>query len=125
MNNNDHLNNETWIRIRDFEIDEPGISFPFSKKLATEQKWSEAFTRRAIDEYKKFIYLCIASPNGASPSPIIDAVWHLHLTYTTSYWKEFCGNAAGREIHHHPSKGGGDEDEKHHAWYDETLELYE
>ncbi len=120
----DHLKSELWIKIRAFELDERGIAFPFSKKLANEQNWTEAFTKRAIEEYRKFIYLCVISPNGASPSNIIDEVWHLHLTYTTCYWKQFCLETIGKEIHHHPSKGGNPEKDKHLQWYNDTIELY-
>lgn len=114
-----------WNKINNFQFDEPNVSFPFSKKLAKEQHWSEAFTLKAIEEYRKFILLCCISPNGASPSPIVDEVWHLHLTYTTSYWEAFCKQTLEKDIHHYPSKGGNEESIKHKEWYQQTLKLYE
>ena len=116
---------ERWNKILDFQLDEPGAVTSFSKKLATGQNWSVAFTKRVIEEYRKFILLCTVSPNGASPSAIVDEAWHLHLTYTQSYWMDFCKNTLGKELHHHPSKGGSQEDDKHKDWYKETLVLYE
>jgi hypothetical protein len=114
-----------WNKISNFQFDEPDISFPFSKKLAKELQWSEAFTQKAIEEYRRFILLCCISPNGASPSPVVDEVWHLHLTYTSSYWEAFCKQTLEKDIHHYPSKGGNEENTKHQEWYLQTLKLYE
>ena len=116
---------ELWEKIQHFNPDEPASTFPFSKKLAKENNWSPAFTSKAIEEYKKFIFLCYISPTGASPSETVDIVWHLHLTYTDNYWNQFCKKVLNKEIHHHPSKGGNDEKEKHNNWYNDTLKLYE
>lgn len=116
---------ELWEKIQNFQLDEPASAFPFSKKLAKENNWSVVFTNKAIAEYKKFIYLCCISPTGASPSETVDKVWHLHLTYTDSYWNKFCKNILNKEIHHHPSKGGSNEKHKHDNWHRDTLKLYE
>lgn len=116
---------ELWDKIQNFSLDDPDSSFPFSKKLAKENNWSLSFTTKAIEEYKKFIFLCCISPTGASPSEIVDEVWHMHLTYTDNYWNKFCRQTLGKEIHHHPSKGGYKEKRKHKNWYNETLQLYE
>ncbi|WP_407480717.1 glycine-rich domain-containing protein [Elizabethkingia meningoseptica] len=113
-----------WNRIMGFSLDAPDAEYPFSKKLAKEENWSPDFTKKAIEEYKKFIYLCCIFPNGASPSKIVDKVWHMHLIYTWSYWEEFCPVILKRNIHHHPSKGGNAENNKHNDWFLETLENY-
>ena len=52
-------------------------------------------------------------------------MWHLHLTYTRSYWDRFCGEVLGQTIHHGPTKGGPDEAEKFDRWYQKTLESYQ
>lgn len=116
---------ELWEKIQNFSLDDPYSSYPFSKKLAQQNNWSDSFTQKAIEEYKKFIFLCCISPTGASPSEIVDEVWHLHLTYTKNYWIDFCRNTLNQDIHHHPSKGGLAEKEKHVNWYEETLRLYQ
>jgi hypothetical protein len=113
-----------WEKIQDLELDNPEAAFPFSKKLAHEANWSMPFTRLAIAEYKKFLLLCCISPRGASPSEVVDKVWHLHLTYTRNYWDELCNKVLGQPLHHHPSAGGIEEQKKHQAWYEETLVLY-
>ncbi|MCY0969050.1 glycine-rich domain-containing protein [Chryseobacterium wangxinyae] len=114
-----------WNRIQSFSLDQPNITFPFSKKLAKEENWTEEFTTKAIQEYKKFIYLCCILPNGASPSKFVDKVWHLHLVYTENYWEEFCPNILKQKLHHHPSGGGICESEKHEIWFQETIKNYE
>lgn len=113
-----------WNKIREFSLDAPDSEFPFSKKLAKEENWTLDFTKKAIEEYKKFIYLCCILPNGASPSEIVDKVWHMHLIYTQNYWEDFCPNILQRKLHHHPSRGGTVEREKHQSWFTDTVESY-
>ena len=121
---NKPLHIQLWKNIQSFEFDEPSSTFPFSKKLQQENNWSINFTNQAIEEYRKFIFLCCIAATGASPSDIVDKVWHLHLTYTQNYWISFCKNTLHKDIHHHPSKGGNLEDIKHIDWYNDTLKLY-
>jgi len=116
--------NPLWLRIEDYAIDDANAVIPFSKKLAQTEKWTESFTRDAIQEYKRFVYLCCIAENGASPSVAVDKVWHMHLLYTTEYWKKFCPNILQRELHHFPNAGGVTDFKKHHDWYLETLILY-
>ncbi|WP_374465053.1 hypothetical protein [Chryseobacterium sp.] len=113
-----------WKRIQEFSLDAPGVNFPFSKKLAKEESWSLDFARKAIEEYKKFVYLCCILPNGASPSKVVDKVWHMHLIYTRNYWEEFCPDILKKNLHHHPSNGGIAEKEKHQNWFEDTLAAY-
>jgi hypothetical protein len=113
-----------WNKIREFPLNEPGAAITFSNKLQEQQEWTASYTERVIEEYRKFIFLCCVAPKGASPSKAVDEAWHLHLTYTKSYWVDLCKNTLGRDIHHHPSKGGAAEDHKHEDWYKETLDQY-
>lgn len=117
-------NENLWKRIQGFSLDAENATFPFSKKLAKEENWSSDFAQKAIAEYKKFVYLCCILPNGASPSEIVDKVWHMHLIYTQNYWEDFCPNILKRSLHHHPSTGGSSESVKHQNWFLETLENY-
>lgn len=113
-----------WQRIENFSLDEAGVDFPFSRKLAKENNWDIGFTTAAITEYKKFVYLCCILPQGASPSYIVDQVWHMHLIYTQNYWDLFCEKILQRKLHHHPSTGGQEERQKHDDWQEDTLEQY-
>jgi uncharacterized protein (TIGR04222 family) len=114
-----------WSSIQQFPLDDPHAEITFSRKLSAKQNWSPFFTERVVAEYRKFLLLCCISPNGASPSQAVDEAWHLHLTYTRSYWTDLCKNTLNKDIHHHPSRGGDEEDHKHRDWYAETLLLYE
>lgn len=115
---------ELWQRICDYSLDEPDAAFPFSAKLARENRWSGAFGRRATEEYKRFCFLASAAGHPVSPSEVVDQVWHLHLMYTDAYWNHFCKRVLKRPLHHHPSKGGGSEWAKFEDWYEKTLDSY-
>src|ERR1051325_1962858 len=78
-----------WNQIEGFSLDEPGVALPFSRRLARENRWSEVHARRAIREYKRFMFLGCVAEHPVSPSEDVDQVWHLHLVYTKSYWKDF------------------------------------
>lgn len=114
-----------WEKVERFELDEPGASKTFTDRLMLEQNWSRGFANKAIAEYKRFMVMCVVLPEGASPSYVVDQVWHLHLTYTKSYWVDFCRNTLGKDVHHIPSKGGKDEEYRHIKWYQDTLRHYE
>ena len=113
-----------WIEIRNFELDDPGLSLSFTDRLARENGWTIEYSVRSILEYKKFILLLIFANNPLTPSDQVDQVWHLHLLYTQSYWDEFCGKTLNRKIHHGPTKGGEIEKNKFTNWYKVTKELY-
>ncbi|HVU55756.1 MAG TPA: hypothetical protein VHD83_11920 [Puia sp.] len=113
-----------WSKIQSFSLDDRTAQVTFSGKLAASRNWTMPFALQAIEEYRKFIFLCCISSKGAAPSGIVDEVWHLHLTYTQSYWIDLCKNTLGRDLHHFPSKGGEEEDSRHQQWYRETLRLY-
>jgi hypothetical protein len=75
--------------------------YGFSTRLANENYWTRNFTKKAILEYKKFMYLAATSDKMVSPSEIIDVVWHQHLIFTQSY-SDFC-QVLGKQIQHVPS----------------------
>ncbi|RAM51487.1 MAG: TIGR04222 domain-containing membrane protein [Hapalosiphonaceae cyanobacterium JJU2] len=116
---------ELYTRIQEFSLDEKDAVFPFSKKLAKENGWSAEYTKRAIEEYKKFAFLSIIAGHTVTPSEQVDQVWHLHLTYTQSYWNEFCSKVLQRPLHHNPTRGGSVEHHKFQDLYIQTLASYE
>lgn len=118
-------NSKLWQRVHDFQIDRPDAEFPFSARLARENGWSRRKALAAIAEYKKFIYLICVSPSPMTPSEAVDQVWHLHLTYTRSYWTAFCGDVLGRQIHHDPTMGGERQALRFREQYAQTCALYE
>jgi len=114
-----------WKKLQAFELDAPDSSLTFSMRLARENAWSKAYTQRAIEEYKRFLFMCCVSDHPVSPSHVVDEVWHFHLTYTKSYWIDLCQNTLGKSIHHTPTKGGNSERQKHNNQYIGTKDLYQ
>ncbi|MBD1901207.1 hypothetical protein NDI44_05915 [Trichocoleus sp. DQ-A3] len=116
---------ELYQSIQEFPLDDPESAFPFSQRLARENGWTVQYTQRAINEYKKFIFLAVVIGHPVTPSEQVDRVWHLHLTYTHSYWDEFCNKVLKKPLHHHPTKGGSSEQDNFYRCYNETLISYE
>lgn len=73
----------------------------FASKLALKQGWSRKFALRAIDEYRKFIYLGNVGHMNVTPSRVIDQVWHQHILFSRAY-RAFCGDILGRDFDHNP-----------------------
>lgn len=116
---------ELLARIEAFDIDgEARPALRFAARLADENGWSRAFAERVIVEYKRFAFLAMTAGHPVCPSDEVDEAWHMHLTYTRSYWQRFCGETLGRELHHDPTRGGDAEDDKHWRMYDATLAAY-
>jgi uncharacterized protein (TIGR04222 family) len=111
-------------RVMAFEIDEPGVDLTFERRLARENGWTLEFAQRVTREYKRFAFLAVAAGHPVTPSDEVDQAWHLHLTYTQSYWQRFCTETLGMPLHHHPTRGGSAEGDKFLAWYKQTLASY-
>jgi len=116
--------NTLWLKLASLNLDDDNASFKFSHRLARENGWTISYSKQVIEEYKKFIFLCTITNTGVTPSDQVDQAWHLHLTYTKSYWKDLCENILNKEIHHNPTKGGKSEGEKFNDFYTDTIKLY-
>lgn len=114
---------DLWRRIAAFELDARTGSAPFSKKLAQSQKWSAAYTERAIKEYRRFVYLTQVSDIPVTPSKVVDQVWHMHLTFTQNYWDGLCGEILGKPLHHNPCEGEEDMP-RYRTQFAQTLRSY-
>jgi uncharacterized protein (TIGR04222 family) len=116
---------ELWNRIEAFDIDgEPAPALRFVDRLAKVNSWSLRFAKQAVREYKRFVFLTMTVGRPMCPSEQVDQVWHLHLTYTRSYWQRFCGEVLNCPLHHDPTRGGKAEGRKHWAMYLDTLLAY-
>lgn len=115
---------QLWEKISQFPLDKPDVKLSFSQRLARENGFSESFARKIVQEYKKFLFLCCVSEQAVTPSNFVDLAWHLHLTYTKSYWNDLCKNTLQQEIHHTPTEGGKSEKSKYKSCYEYTLDLY-
>ncbi len=112
-------------RLQAFSFDAIDAQFPFSRRLARDNGWSEAYAQRVIEEYRRFVYLAVMAGHPVTPSDQVDQVWHLHLTYSRSYWEEFCPKVLEKPLHHEPTRGGAAEQSKFGDWYAKTLASYE
>lgn len=113
-----------WRRLQAFSFDQAGAALPFSVRLAREHDWSLRFAQRAVEQYRRYLYLTQVSDRPVCPSEEVDAVWHLHLCYTRSYWDELCGAVLLRPLHHDPTEGGPAQLDYHSRMYDDTLAAY-
>ncbi len=111
-------------RVEAYQIDDPEKSLSFSDRLARENNWTVSYANRVVLEYKRFCILAMQAGHPVTPSEHVDQAWHLHLTYTRSYWKGFCEGVLGQPLHHEPTAGGKAEGEKFRDWYGATLESY-
>ena len=66
------MKDELLLRLDAFELDEPGVAFPFSARLAHENGWSRGFARRVIAEYKRFVWLALRAGHPVTPSEEVD-----------------------------------------------------
>ncbi|MGK4568822.1 glycine-rich domain-containing protein [Flavobacterium sp. 3HN19-14] len=117
------MDKELWAQIAAFDFDKPLSPLGFSARLSKENFWTTDFTKNAIIEYKKFMYLAAVSENMVSPSEIVDTVWHEHLVFTQSY-NEFC-TILKKRIAHIPSTHRKEEFEKFRIAKDFTMQQYE
>ena len=113
-----------WLRLQQFQLDDPQAALPFSARLARENGWSQHFAVRVIAEYKKFCFLALRSAGEVTPSDAVDQAWHLHLVYTHSYWDLFCGEVLQRKLHHNPTRGGREQGDRFRSQYAATLDRY-
>lgn len=117
--------NTLWNKINSLQIGPPQAAFTFAQRLARENGWSTNFSDKVFFEYKRFLYLTATSDREVTPSDQVDQVWHLHLTYTRSYWKCLCEDILDFKLHHNPTEGGSQQQRKFHNQYQYTLDLYE
>jgi uncharacterized membrane protein YgcG len=96
----------------------------FAGKLGRKLGWNSAFAMRAIEEYKRFLYLGMVSDFYVTPPKIIDHVWHEHLLFTRAY-RDFCREVLGRDFDHAPELVSLEQQTREfEAQYAATLALY-
>jgi hypothetical protein len=96
----------------------------FADKIARKSGWTNKFALRAITEYKKFVYLGVVSDFNATPSKLIDKVWHEHLLFSKAY-REFCTDIIEYDFDHHPELVAmTDQTGIFNAQYLDTIQLY-
>lgn len=111
-------------RIQAFFFDDGVPALSFADRLARENDWSPRYAQRAIEEYRRFMFLAIVAGHPVTPSDQVDQVWHLHLLYSRLYWNKFCAEVLRHDLHHQPTVGGPEEGRKFVRWYERTLASY-
>jgi uncharacterized protein (TIGR04222 family) len=89
-----------WTRLRGFRFSDDTAALSFARRLAREQGWSPEFTRRVLEEYRRFLFLAVTAGHPVTPGDAVDQAWHLHLIYTRSYWEDLCGRVLRQPLHH-------------------------
>ncbi|MEO6525922.1 MAG: hypothetical protein ABIP93_04805 [Gemmatimonadaceae bacterium] len=138
----DAVKRDLWLRLKHYHFDHlvpphltdhvmaafggpDAATRAFASKLSRKLEWTPAFARRAIEEYRKFVYLGMVSDVMVTPPKVIDQVWHEHLLFSRPY-KSFCDEVLGRDFDHHPELVSvSDQTEVFRAQYEATLERYE
>lgn len=118
------LGSPLWRRLEAFPLDDPHAALTFTQRLARENDWSAGYAARVVAEYKRFVFLAMTAGHEVTPSDQVDQAWHLHLTYTRSYWDEMCRDVLGRPLHHGPTRGGPAEGMRFEDQYERTLRAY-
>ena len=96
----------------------------FADKISRKHNWTKAFALKAVQEYKKFIFLGVIGEFHVTPSKFIDVVWHEHILFTNAY-NDFCKEIIEYRFEHYPELINLDtETEIYNAQYIKTLELY-
>ncbi len=108
-------------RIEAFGLSADDDPLGFETRLADDHGWTLGYALAVTQEYRRFLALTQVAGGPVSPSPDVDAAWHLHLTRTVHY-KAFCDAVFGAFLHHEPARPG--EGARHRAMYGETLDAY-
>ncbi|WP_380875470.1 glycine-rich domain-containing protein [Sphingomonas sp. DBB INV C78] len=121
----DYPDHPIWQRISLHTIGPEDALLSFAARLSRENWWTDDYTARVIEEYRRFCFLAVTTGIEVTPSDQVDQAWHLHLTYSRDYWERFCPEVLGQSLHHCPTAGGPDERGRHFEQYAQTLRAYE
>lgn len=135
------MKRDLWVRLKHYHFDDivppqmadrvaslfggsDASTKAFASKLSRKLGWSPEFALKAIDEYRKFVFLGNVGTMSVTPSKVIDQVWHEHLLFSRAY-REFCRDVLRRDFDHNPElvPTTGQTD-VFQAQYLETLDAY-
>ncbi|MCS3810439.1 TIGR04222 domain-containing membrane protein [Xanthomonas sp. 4461] len=114
-----------WQRLQAYRFGGDADALPaFVRRVAKQARCSVGQAQQAVDEYRRFCFLACTDTRDVTPSPLVDQVWHTHLTDTREYWQQFCPQVLQTTLHHQPGRGGSDDAARFQAQYRQTLERY-
>jgi hypothetical protein len=111
-----------WQRLLAFNFDEPG-PYPYSQRLAKENRWPYEYALQVIEEYRKFLFLATICKNALLPAEDIRQAWRLQLIYSVCYRKTLCDEVLNKELSHR-CENGTERQGHAKARYEKTLTLY-
>ena len=115
---------QLWDHVRSAFGNTNSSTHAFASKVARKLDWDRTFALRAIEEYRKFVYLGIVADFHVTPPKVIDQVWHEHLLFSRAY-REFCRDVLQHDFDHNPELLPSNEQTGvFQAQYEATLELY-
>jgi len=117
-------NRALWAALRQMRLPAPDGALGFQAALVEATGWPIAFARRAIAEYRRFLFLAATSGGELTPSNAVDQVWHLHLEQP-HYEETLCARILGRPLDHRPGTGEEEDQPRFRRQYLATLRLYE
>lgn len=121
---NNLVPHSTWTDIIEVLSDKNAPTKAFAYKIMKKHRLPRAFVFRAIEEYKKFVYLGVVGDFYVTPSKYIDLIWHEHILFSKAY-REFCNDVIHYQFDHQPELvATEDQTELFAAQYIETIELY-
>lgn len=89
---------QLYQKICAYELDDPSHEIGFVAHLMRTNGWSRPLALRAIEEYRKFVFLALVADHPVTPSDQVDQVWHLHLLFSDAYWSDFCPRVLGQLV---------------------------
>ncbi len=110
-------------RIEAFGLSAADDPLGFEGRLADDNGWTLGYALAVAGEYRRFLVLTQVAGHAVSPSPDVDAAWHLHLTRTAHY-EALCRDVFGRFLHHEPSRSGAGDAARYRTMYADTLAAY-
>ena len=110
---------QLWELISTHPMPADAAGLSFTDQLMREHRIQRGTALTAIEEYRKFIFLCLTREARNVPSKAVDLVWHLHMQHSRDYWDVFC-QKLGKPIHHSPGGDGAG----HLADYKATVAAY-
>ncbi|MEA9563363.1 MULTISPECIES: TIGR04222 domain-containing membrane protein [unclassified Xanthomonas] len=114
-----------WQRLQAYRFGSGADALPaFVRRVAKQAHCSVAQAQLAVDEYRRFCFLACSDTHDVTPSPLVDQVWHTHLTDTREYWQQFCPQVLQTTLHHQPGRGDSDDAARFQTQYRQTLERY-
>ncbi len=112
-------NDQLWELISNHPMPADATGRSFTEQLMSEHRIKRETALTAIEEYRKFLYLCATRDARNVPSKAVDLVWHQHMQHSRDYWDGLCAKI-GRPLHHSP----GGEGAAHLEDYKATVAAY-